>query len=254
MITLDQVLTLEQKVESAVVKIQQLQAENDALRKQCAELTNALSSKSEQLSSFESNQSQIESGILNALDRLNQIENSVLKVAGQDAVQNQTQPQIIQNTVTIQNNQPVVQTTQSFNTLETVQETVEIESPISSPDSVIEQTETQTIEESTFVQNQQEETFVQNQQEETFVQESYNPQFEEQSSIMEQPVEIQQEEPTFVQNDSIQANNDFSSFQQVEPSFSSNFSATTPEETFNEEYDYSEDDSEDTNNLGFDIF
>lgn len=245
MITLDQVLTLEQKVESAVVKIQQLQAENDALRKQCAELTNALSSKSEQLSSFESNQSQIECGILNALDRLNQIENSVLKVAGQDAVQNQTQPQIIQNTVTIQNNQPVVQTTQSFNTLETVQETVEIESPISSPVSVIEQTETQTIEESTFVQNQQEETFVQ---------ESYNPQFEEQSSIMEQPVEIQQEEPTFVQNDSIQANNDFSSFQQVEPSFSSNFSATTPEETFNEEYDYSEDDSEDTNNLGFDIF
>lgn len=245
MITLDQVLTLEQKVESAVVKIQQLQAENDALRKQCAELTNALSSKSEQLSSFESNQSQIESGILNALDRLNQIENSVLKVAGQDAVQNQTQPQIIQNTVTIQNNQPVVQTTQSFNTLETVQETVEIESPISSPVSVIEQTETQTIEESTYVQNQQEETFVQ---------ESYNPQFEEQSSIMEQPVEIQQEEPTFVQNDSIQANNNFSSLQQVEPSFSSNYSATTPEETFNEEYDYSEDDSEDTNNLGFDIF
>lgn len=245
MITLDQVLTLEQKVESAVVKIQQLQAENDALRKQCAELTNALSSKSEQLSSFESNQSQIESGILNALDRLNQIENSVLKVAGQDAVQNQTQPQIIQNTVTIQNNQPVVQTTQSFNTLETVQETVEIESPISSPDSVIEQTETQTIEEATFVQNQQEETFVQ---------ESYNPQFEEQSSIMEQPVEIQQKEPTFVQNDSIQANNDFSSFQQVEPSFSNNFSTSTPEETFNEEYDYSEDDSEDTNNLGFDIF
>ena len=245
MITLDQVLMLEQKVESAVVKIQQLQAENDALRKQCAELTNALSSKSEQLTSFETNQNKIESGILNALDRLNQIENSVLKVAGQDAVQNQTQPQIIQNTVTIQNNQPVVQTTQSFNTLETVQETVEIESPISSPVSVIEQTETQTIEESTFVQNQQEETFVQ---------ESYNPQFEEQSSIMEQPVEIQQEEPTFVQNDSIQANNDFSSFQQVEPSFSSNFSATTPEETFNEEYDYSEDDSEDTNNLGFDIF
>jgi len=122
MITLDQVLTLEHKVESAVVKIQQLQAENDALRKQCAELTNALSSKSEQLSSFESNQSQIESGILNALDRLNQIENSVLKVAGQDAVQNQTQPQIIQNTVTIQNNEPILQqTTQSFDTMQEVE-------------------------------------------------------------------------------------------------------------------------------------
>ncbi|MBE6360369.1 MAG: cell division protein ZapB [Treponema bryantii] len=122
MITLDQVFTLDHKVESAVVKIQQLQAENDALRKQCAELTNALSSKSEQLSSFESNQSQIESGILNALDRLNQIENSVLKVAGQDAVQNQTQPQIIQNTVTIQNNEPILQqTTQSFDTMQEVE-------------------------------------------------------------------------------------------------------------------------------------
>ena len=233
MITLDQVLTLEQKVESAVVKIQQLQAENDALRKQCAELTNALSSKSEQLSSFESNQSQIESGILNALDRLNQIENSVLKVAGQDAIQNQRQPQIIQSTVTIQNNQPVVQTTQSFNTLETVQETVEIEPSISS--STIEQPENQIVEESTFVQ------------------ESYNPQFEERSSIIEQPVEDQQEESTFIHNDSIQTNN-VSSFQQVENSFNNNFSTSAPESNFNEEYDYSEDDSEDTNNLGFDIF
>ena len=233
MITLDQVLTLEQKVESAVVKIQQLQAENDALRKQCAELTNALSSKSEQLSSFESNQSQIESGILNALDRLNQIENSVLKVAGQDAIQNQRQPQIIQSTVTIQNNQPVVQTTQSFNTLETVQETVEIEPSISS--STIEQPENQIAEESTFVQ------------------ESYNPKFEERSSIIEQPVEDQQEESAFIHNDSIQTNN-VSSFQQVENSFNNNFSTSAPESNFNEEYDYSEDDSEDTNNLGFDIF
>jgi predicted nuclease with TOPRIM domain len=233
MITLDQVLMLEQKVESAVVKIQQLQAENDALRKQCAELTNALSSKSEQLSSFESNQSQIESGILNALDRLNQIENSVLKVAGQDAIQNQRQPQIIQSTVTIQNNQPVVQTTQSFNTLEKVQETVEIEPSISS--STIEQPENQIVEESTFVQ------------------ESYNPQFEERSSIIEQPVEDQQEESTFIHNDSIQTNN-VSSFQQVEHSFNNNFSTSAPESNFNEEYDYSEDDSEDTNNLGFDIF
>ena len=232
MITLDQVLTLEQKVESAVVKIQQLQAENDALRKQCAELTNALSSKSEQLSSFESNQSQIESGILNALDRLNQIENSVLKVAGQDAIQNQRQPQIIQSTVTIQNNQPVVQTTQSFNTLEKVQETVEIEPSISS--STIEQPENQIVEESTFVQ------------------ESYNPQFEEQSTIG-QPVEDQQEESTFIHNDSIQTNN-VSSFQQVEHSFNNNVSTSAPESNFNEEYDYSEDDSEGTNNLGFDIF
>ena len=83
MISLDQVYLLEQKVESAVEKIQQLQAENDALRNKCTELTNALSAKSEQLSSFESDQNQIESGIKKALDRLNSIENSVLKTATQ---------------------------------------------------------------------------------------------------------------------------------------------------------------------------
>ena len=83
MISLDQVYLLEQKVESAVEKIQQLQAENDALRNKCTELTNALSAKSEQLSNFESDQSQIETGIKKALDRLNSIENSVLKTATQ---------------------------------------------------------------------------------------------------------------------------------------------------------------------------
>ena len=88
MISLDQVMLLEKKVESAVAKIQQLQAENDALRSKCSELTNALSSKSEQLSSFETDQSQIESGILKALDRLNQIENTVLKVTGGQAASN----------------------------------------------------------------------------------------------------------------------------------------------------------------------
>ena len=99
MISLDQVILLEQKIESAVEKIQQLQAENDALRKKCSELTNALSSKSEQLTSFETDQSQIESGILKALDRLNQIENSVLKAVGQAA---STAPQV--------NVQPAAQT------------------------------------------------------------------------------------------------------------------------------------------------
>ncbi|MBR7063656.1 MAG: cell division protein ZapB [Treponema sp.] len=81
MITLDQVLLLEQKVEGAVQKIAQLQQENDALRTKCSELTNALSSKSEQLSSFEQDQNKIETGILKALDRLNAIENSILKAA-----------------------------------------------------------------------------------------------------------------------------------------------------------------------------
>lgn len=79
MSTLDQLLLLEQKVESAVKKIQQLQAENDALRSKCAELTNALSAKSEQLDSFATDKGRIETGIQKALERLNSIENSMLQ-------------------------------------------------------------------------------------------------------------------------------------------------------------------------------
>ena len=78
MITLDQVLLLQEKVESAVAKIAQLKAENDALRSKCAELTNALSAKTEQFSTFEADQSKIEHGILQALERLNAVENAVL--------------------------------------------------------------------------------------------------------------------------------------------------------------------------------
>ena len=79
MTTLDQVRLLEEKVEGAVSTIQQLQAENDALRKKCTELTNALSSKTEQLSTFSNDKTEIEDGIKKALDRLSLIENSVIK-------------------------------------------------------------------------------------------------------------------------------------------------------------------------------
>src|SRR5574344_1856392 len=92
MISLDQVYLLEQKVESAVAKIQQLQAENDALRNKCAELTNALSAKSEQLTTIETDQDEIESGIKKALDRLSSIENSVLKTVSAMATSGQAAP------------------------------------------------------------------------------------------------------------------------------------------------------------------
>ncbi len=77
MISLDQVLLLEEKVESAVAKIAQLNAENAALRSKCAELTNALSAKTEQFSNFQSDQGKIEAGILKALERLDSVENAI---------------------------------------------------------------------------------------------------------------------------------------------------------------------------------
>lgn len=93
MINLDQLQLLEAKIESAVEKISQLQVENDALRNRVQELSNALSAKSEQLSiaeqkltDSEKSQELIESGILKALNRLNSIENSVLKSNGDSSV------------------------------------------------------------------------------------------------------------------------------------------------------------------------
>ena len=107
MISLDQVLLLEKKVESAVAKIQQLQAENDALRKKCDELTNSLSSKSELLSSFESDQNQIENGIKNALDRLSSIENTVIETFSSLSNQKTNIGQV-DSTNTIQNNNKII--------------------------------------------------------------------------------------------------------------------------------------------------
>ena len=104
MISLNQVYLLEQKVESAVAKIQQLQAENDALRSKCAELTNALSAKSEQLNTFESDQMQIEDGIKKALDRLNSIENSVLKTVSSMGSAGQSSSPVVRTAAVIEEN------------------------------------------------------------------------------------------------------------------------------------------------------
>lgn len=116
MISLDQVKLLEQKVESAVAKIQQLQAENDALRTKVTELTNAVSVKSEQLSSFESEQDQIESGIKKALDRLSSIENTVLKTAFSIDKNSQaaSKPASQQTSTIVTYNNPAMQTIDDF--------------------------------------------------------------------------------------------------------------------------------------------
>ena len=85
MLTLDQILLLQEKVETAVEKISSLRAdvtrltsENDALRSKCAELTKALSEKTEQISALETQHTQIEQGILNAMSQLDSVENSIL--------------------------------------------------------------------------------------------------------------------------------------------------------------------------------
>lgn len=136
MISLDQILLLEQRVESAVAKIAQLQAENDALRSKCSELTNALSSKSEQLSTFESDQNKIESGILKALDRLNSIENSVLKATGQ--APSFTPPHPVQN----EPQEPLQKKPESAENLQVPQPAAEQPAPVQNPEIVPQQQNT----------------------------------------------------------------------------------------------------------------
>ncbi|MBO7582683.1 MAG: cell division protein ZapB [Treponema sp.] len=140
MISLDQVLLLEQKVESAVEKIKQLEGENAALRNKCSELTNALSAKTEQLTAFESEQKTIESGIIKAIDRLNSIEHSVLKKAGSIA---EAQPEPIEEPV--EEEAPVPVTEMSFEQMMPVAEPEEppfeevpIEEPVEESEEVVE--------------------------------------------------------------------------------------------------------------------
>ncbi len=105
MISLDQVLLLQKKVETAVEKInfltgqvEQLKNDNDALRTKCAELTKALDEKTELVSSLEINQGKIEEGIITALSRLDTVENAILNGAPL-ATENENQVAVNQGSV-----------------------------------------------------------------------------------------------------------------------------------------------------------
>ena len=85
MISLDQVLLLQEKVESAVAKITslseriaQLESDNDALNSKCLELTKALEEKTEFVSTLESAQDKIEESILTTISRLDSVEDAIL--------------------------------------------------------------------------------------------------------------------------------------------------------------------------------
>ncbi len=93
MISLDQVLLLQNKVETAVEKItflqgqiDQLKKDNDALRAKCTELTKSLDDKTELVSALETTQGKIEEGILTALRRLDTVENNLLDDESSDEV------------------------------------------------------------------------------------------------------------------------------------------------------------------------
>ena len=94
MITLDQVQLLEKKVEEIVSKMNDLQRQNVALQEKNRDLIEKNSLLMQKISSFEADQNRIEQGILNALDRLNSMENSALKV-GSSATSTQNVQEVV---------------------------------------------------------------------------------------------------------------------------------------------------------------
>lgn len=88
MITLDQVQLLEKKIEEIISIMNNLQKQNSALQEKNRELIEKNSLLMQKISSFEADQNRIEQGILNALDRLNSMENSALKVGTSATTQN----------------------------------------------------------------------------------------------------------------------------------------------------------------------
>ncbi|MGL4987247.1 MAG: cell division protein ZapB [Treponemataceae bacterium] len=86
MISLEQIQLLEKKVETAITRILELQAENSLLKSSNSDLTiqneqlvQKVADLQESVSVYEVDKDRIEQGIVSALNRLTDVENTVLK-------------------------------------------------------------------------------------------------------------------------------------------------------------------------------
>jgi hypothetical protein len=79
MITLEQVRTLESRVEKAVLFIDLLQEENASLKEKLSGYERRIQDLEVLVRGFQQDQGRIEEGILHALDRLNSFEDALLK-------------------------------------------------------------------------------------------------------------------------------------------------------------------------------
>lgn len=124
MISLDQVHLLEQKVEIAISRITTLNREKAALVERCNKLENQNGELRTQLSAFEQDQGRIEKGILSALDRLANMENTILN-AGLDQ---HIQTPVATDTIPATDSTPTTDSTSTTNTIQAT-DTVSINKP-----------------------------------------------------------------------------------------------------------------------------
>lgn len=130
MISLDQIQMLERKVESAVTKMTSLQEMNASLREKNTELEHANSLLTQRVSSFEVDQSRIEQGILNALDRLNSMESAVLQTGSVHSTP-KLQPSSTEDTGNqAKPSQPTTENLKAINTIQNKETSEEIQDPL----------------------------------------------------------------------------------------------------------------------------
>jgi chromosome segregation ATPase len=79
MITLDQIRTLEDKVEKAVLFIDELKEENQLLKKKLENYQEKIDELEILITDFKDDQQEIEQGILNALQNLDRLEDDLVK-------------------------------------------------------------------------------------------------------------------------------------------------------------------------------
>lgn len=93
MLSLDQVRLLENHVEKAVGKISSLTAENERLRSQLSTLQERVRELEGFVSGFKDDQGKIEAGILNALEQLGALENTITSETVREEVPPAAEPQ-----------------------------------------------------------------------------------------------------------------------------------------------------------------
>ncbi|MFP4152596.1 MAG: cell division protein ZapB [Alkalispirochaeta sp.] len=79
MLSIDQVRLLEERVQRVIARTGELQRENGSLRERLEEYEGRIRELQEQIDRFVSNQADIEQGVLNALHRLDEVEDAVVE-------------------------------------------------------------------------------------------------------------------------------------------------------------------------------
>ena len=96
MISLEQIRILEQKVESALARLKELQNENAVLKHENTELKTQVNELNETCSRFEQEEGKIEQGILHVLNRLNTMEDTVQRTLLSDNQASQSKKEPVQ--------------------------------------------------------------------------------------------------------------------------------------------------------------